>query len=242
MGRQAAVRSRSALHKLLPEQWFLETRVRVQARDWRLQANSEFIDRMKKRSMLHQETLALLDFFARRARRGILEIGAYIGGGTAVIAEALKASGGRATFVTVEAGGVHEHPELPSADILADLRKTLASNKVAEYANIVEGHSGSPSTVTAVHDLFVGRGIDMLVIDADGESSRDFFLYRDLLVDKAIIVFDDYSCLESGNPKNSMMQSWIDEAVAAGTLQPLGVFQWGTWFGIYRTGSDRFAK
>src|SRR5688572_12768439 len=93
IGRQAAARSRNALQKLLPAPWFLQTRVRVQARDWQLQANSEFIDRMKQRSMLHQETLALLDFFARRARRGILEIGAYVGGGTAVIAQALKASG-----------------------------------------------------------------------------------------------------------------------------------------------------
>jgi hypothetical protein len=45
---------------------------------------------MKQRSMLHQETLMLLDHFARGARHGVLEIGAYVGGGTAVMAKALE--------------------------------------------------------------------------------------------------------------------------------------------------------
>jgi hypothetical protein len=42
------------------------------ARSWQERPNAAFIDRMKQRSMLNQETLALLDHFARQARHGLL--------------------------------------------------------------------------------------------------------------------------------------------------------------------------
>ena len=222
---------------MLPARWFLRTRSRVRARDWMLQPNSEFIERMKQRSMLHQETLSLLDFFARRSRCGILEIGAYVGGGTAVIAQALKESGRNIPFATVEVGGSNPNPHVPSSDILADLKRTLATNQLTEQAVVVEGHSTAPSTVAVIHEIFAKCGIDMLVIDADGENGRDFLLYRHLLADNAVIVCDDYFCSEDDNPKKAIVRAWVDDAVASKIFREIGIFQWGTWFGVYRSGT-----
>jgi len=100
---------------------------------------------MKQRSMLHQETLALLDYLARRVRHGILEIGPYTGAATVVMATALAESGRTVPFISVEMGGSHStHPQLPSDDILADLRKMLDEHRVASRVDIVEGMSGQP--------------------------------------------------------------------------------------------------
>jgi predicted O-methyltransferase YrrM len=185
---------------------------------------------MKQRSMLHQETLMLLDHFARGARHGVLEIGAYVGGGTAVMAKALEEARSTVPFVSIEAGGKHDHPHLPSADILTDLRKTLAGAGVLHRVQIVEGWSNTPETVKAVATALDGRGIDMLVIDADGAIARDFMLYSPMLTRDAVLVLDDYRTEES-NVKEDATRQWVQDALARGIVREIGVFRWGTWFG-----------
>jgi predicted O-methyltransferase YrrM len=221
-----------ALAEQLPASWLLGSRVRARARTWKLQPNSEFIDRMKQRSMLHQETLCLLDYFARRARRGVLEIGAYIGGGTGVVARALIEAENLIPFATIEVGGSYPtQPHLPSDDILGDLRKTLTDNGLIERATILEGWSNAPATVAAVNSIFT-KGIDLLIVDSDGQIARDFQLYRDLLVPGAIIVCDDYAC-EGANVKELPVRQWVQSVVETKTVREIGIFQWGTWFGVY---------
>jgi predicted O-methyltransferase YrrM len=188
---------------------------------------------MKQRSMLHQETLTLFDYFARRARHGILEIGAYIGGGTAVIAQALKESGSDIPFVTCEPGGSHDnHPHIPSSDILADLKKTLSDHALLGCVKIVEGWSNTSNTVETVNAIFGEQGIDLIIVDVDGGIERDFNLYRPLLRPGAIIVCDDYIC-DGQNAKELPTRKWVHEAVGRRIVHTLGVVKWGTWFGVY---------
>ena len=68
-------------------------------------------------SMLHEETLTLLNYFARIADGAVLELGPYIGGSTVAMAQGLK-DVGSARLVTVERGGSYGHPMLPSDDIV----------------------------------------------------------------------------------------------------------------------------
>lgn len=216
--------------------WLLRMQAHAMAKHWKRRRNAAFIDRLKQRSMLHQETLSLIDHFARRARHGVLEIGAYIGGGTAVAAQALVESGSAAPFVTVEVGGAYPtQPYLPSDDILADLKTTLKDNALSERVTIIEGWSHAAETSARIRTIFTS-GIDLLIVDSDGQIARDFALYRDLLVDGAIIVLDDYA-FTGGNEKEAPVRAWVDEVTASKLVRPLGVFQWGTWFGRYH-GSD----
>src|SRR5262245_27853001 len=69
-------------------------------------------------SMLGQEALVQLERLASLCQGPIVEIGPYIGGSTLAIA-----SGARSKVVTVEIGGSNpDHPTIPSANIVADLR------------------------------------------------------------------------------------------------------------------------
>src|SRR5215510_8933574 len=176
----------------LPLRYVPRRFVAKHAKNWQSHSNADFINRMKQRSMLHQETLTLLDYFARRARHGILEIGSYIGGGTAVIAKALKEVVSKVPFVSVEAGGAYDHPQLPSQDILADLRKTLEDNEVGDRVTIIEGNSHEPQTVASVARSLNGQKIDLLVIDSDGNIESDFALYGPMIAHHAIVTCDDY--------------------------------------------------
>jgi predicted O-methyltransferase YrrM len=202
------------------------------AASWQWRRNAKFIDRMKQRSMLHQETLSLLDHFARRAERGIVEIGAYVGGATAVIAKALQETGSAVPVISIEPGGAHDHPQIPSKDILRDLKATLASEGVSDRVQIIENKSRAPGTLSAVRAALSGRKVDLLVIDADGWVGKDVEHYAPLLCDGAIVVLDDYHC-EGANVKENLVRDWVDGAVAQGLLRELGVFKWGTWFGTY---------
>jgi len=207
-------------------------RISALAASWQWRPNAKFIDRMKQRSMLHQETLSLLDHFARRAEHGIVEIGTYVGGATAVMAKALKETGSTVPMISIEPGGAHNHPQLPSNDFLRDLKATLASEGVSDRVQIIENRSRAPETLGAVRAALSGRKIDMFVIDADGWVGKDVAHYEPLLCDGAIIVLDDYHC-EGVNVKENLVRNWVDGAVAEGLLRELGVFKWGTWFGTY---------
>jgi len=217
----------------LPIRYLPQRFVAKYATSWQDHSNAEFINRMKQRSMLHQETLTLLDYFARRACHGILEIGPYIGGGTAVIAKALKGVASKVPFISVEAGGAYDHPQLPSQDILADLRKTLDDNDVADRVTIIEGNSHDPQTAAEVGRALNGKKIDLLVIDSDGNVESDFALYGPMIADYAIVTCDDYVADSRLTQKPALIRPWLDKAVQSGLISPLGVYQWGTWFGRY---------
>jgi predicted O-methyltransferase YrrM len=181
--------------------------------------------------MLHQETLLLLNFFARRAHGPVLEIGPYTGGSTIAIARGLKDRTGTGLLVTIEAGGAYAHPQLPSADIIADLRKNLTAFGTDRLVRVIQGWSDRRAAIKASRRMLARETIDLFVIDGDGHVGRDFWIYEPLLSDNCVLVFDDY---EGETEKTKPVSNWVKRATARGLVTDLGVYLWGTWVGQYR--------
>jgi predicted O-methyltransferase YrrM len=166
------------------------------AKQYQASPRFEFIDRCKSISMLHHETVLLLNFFARTTRGPILEIGPYLGDSTVAMAAGLKEVGG-GTLVTMEAGGAYDHPQLPSRDILQDLRRNLREFGVEDSVRIVAEWSDRRAGMKVVRELLAPDSVKLLVIDADGAVGRDLWIYEPLLADGCILVFDDYESAAS---------------------------------------------
>jgi predicted O-methyltransferase YrrM len=209
------------------------------ARSWETLGIAPFLDEIKKRSMLHQETLGLLHHFSSRADGAILEIGSFIGGATTVLAHGLVAGNIGGTVVTVERGGSSTHSALPTADKIGDTRKTLQQFGVLDRVTIVEGMSGDESTTRRITEALNGRRIALLVIDADGQLDRDWRLYRGMMSDDAIICCDDYAAVSDQPPqKQAEVERWVDAAITDGLVTDLGLYPWATWFGqVRKTGA-----
>lgn len=191
-----------------------------------------FIRGAKQFSMLHEELLLLLHHLAALSRGGILEIGAYIGGSTVTMAQAL-ALHDRAPLLSIEPGGRRKHDQIPSDDVFGDLQRNLARFGLGSNARLLQGLSSSPAIQTEVRAIYGPGSVTLFVIDADGNVERDIGLYADLLPDGAILVLDDYASTEASD-KSVQVKGWVDEAVAQGQVESLGVWGWGTWIGRYR--------
>lgn len=187
------------------------------------------LDECKTFSMLHQETLFLLNHLARESNGVVLEIGPYIGGSTVAIGEGLKSHANPAHII-LELGGAYAHPEYPSTDILADLKK-----RIADYAlrgtHVIVGWSNAPETVSQVETLLAGRSIGLLFIDADGEVERDWNLYSRFLDKDSVIILDDFLVPPTGIADKMGLREWVAQAIAAGRVEDLGAYLWGTWAG-----------
>lgn len=183
-----------------------------------------------KCSMLHLDVLTLIYYFAATGSGHVLEIGPYLGGSSIAAALGIRGSAQPRTLLTIEPGGQHKHHRLPSRDILRDLKKNLVKQKVADAVTVLAGYSWEEKTIAAVHAQLSRGSVGLLLIDADGDAKRDLDLYRDLLADGCNVVVDDYFSLKSGG-KDLKTRPQIDALVAAGELQTLGVYGWGTWVG-----------
>jgi predicted O-methyltransferase YrrM len=191
----------------------------------------ELIKACKGFSMLHEETLILLNYFSRAANLRVLELGPYIGGGTIAMAQGLKDLGfGR--LVAVERGGAYAHPTLPSDDIVRDLKKNIAKHGVADFVNIVEGWTYDDLVLKQVSDALEGQKVGLFVMDADGCVQQNFDLYRRHLADGCVIVLDDYFQTD-GVRKDLLVRDWVARAVDDGIVKDLGIQKWATWFGVY---------
>ncbi len=184
----------------------------------------------KRYSMLHLDVLTLIYYFAATSHGNILEIGPYLGGSTIAAALGLRASTQRRKLVSIEPGGQLQHSRLPSKDILRDLRKNLAKQRVADLVTLLPGYSWDEQTTAAAYAELPLESVGLLMIDADGNAKRDLDRYRDLLADGCNVVVDDYLSLQSAG-KDLVTRPQIDELVASGELQMLGVYGWGTWLG-----------
>lgn len=190
---------------------------------------AEIVARAREVSMLHPETLAALNLLAARTRGAVLEIGPYIGGSTITIASATR---GRVPFVTLEHGGAHDHPSLPTQDTVADLKANLERAGLSDAVQILVGISREPGMKERVAEALGGRQITLCMIDADGRVGLDFEAYQDLMAEDCVLVFDDYETRDEGNVKQSLVKSWVLEAERAGLVTRLGVLPWSTWFGV----------
>ena len=125
-----------------------------------------------KHSMLHIDVLLLIYYFAKITSGPVLEIGAYLGGGTIAAAWGVRDSGKPRSIISIEPGGACEHPRLPTKNILKDLKKNLAKQGVAEQVTLLEGFSRDKGIVAAVNERFAPGTVDLLIIDADGDIKR----------------------------------------------------------------------
>ena len=184
----------------------------------------------KEHSMLHADVLALIYHFSKICVGDILEIGPYLGGSTIAAALGVRDSGQGKIVVTIEPGGRCDHSRLPTRNILKDLRRNLARSGVADLITLIEGHSWKDETVVAVRQRLQPGRVGLLIIDADGNVKRDLDQYRDLLGGGCWVVIDDYYMpgLES---KDIFTRPQVNDLVAAGQLQPFGLYGWGTWVG-----------
>lgn len=197
---------------------------------------SLLLERMGKRhSMLHRDVLTLLYYLARKTAGDILEIGPYIGGSTIAAAYGVRAAGRPRALVTVENGGQMDHPTLPSCDIVADLKRNLAANGVADLVQVVVGWATNEETVAAVRRYLPGKSVGLLVMDADGAVQPALAAYRDLLIDRCWVVIDDYYApVGLAKEKGIKTKADVEALVAAGELETMGYYGWGTWFGRWR--------
>jgi len=203
--------SRAVWHRFRREAWQLALQVRSQ-------------------SMLHEETLLALALRAQEARGAVLEIGAYTGAATVMLAKGVEASGRASPVVTIEVGGAHDHPDLPSKDIIADLNATLARYGLSRRVTVVQGRAAK--VLKQVEPHLAGEKIGLLFIDADGLPERDFAVYRPLLRDDAVVAIDDYTVFEGeAKLKEDLTRPWVDAMVERGAMRPIGIYPWGTWFG-----------
>lgn len=188
------------------------------------------VNQLSSLSMLSNDVLHLLRFFAERAEGMVLEIGPYIGGSTVAMADALKKQA-KAALVSIEPGGKHDHPHIPSEDIFSDLKANLNRFSLSDQVILINGASWEESVLRRVKAMAADKqGIGMLFIDADGDVERDFNNLYDSLNDGCVLVFDDYS--SSGAPEKEVRTKyWVDEQVKKGQFVEFGVFPWGTWFG-----------
>ena len=211
-----------------PEDSFVLMQTLVQCRQQPISARLR--EMRHKHSLLHEDVLLLIYYFGTSAPGNILEIGPYLGGSTIAAALGTRDSGQRRTIVTIEPGGQHKHPRLPSKNILRDLKKNLTKQGVADLITIVEGHSGQEETVAAVHEHLQPESVGLFIVDADGGVDRDLRLYGDLLVHYSWVVIDDYYSPKEGG-KALGIKPRVDALVATGQLRPLGLYGWGTWIG-----------
>jgi predicted O-methyltransferase YrrM len=183
-------------------------------------------------AMLHRQTLAELYHYASNLRGlAALEIGAFTGAATVVIAEAMRQSDNTAPQIAIEPGGTSVNPTLGTLDIISDLRNRLHRHSVVGRVNIIEAQSGDPRVVPEIERILSGRRIGLLLIDADGRPDRDFQLYNRFLAPGAVIVCDDYITDETGRQKEPEVRAWVRDMTQRGAIAQQYVLAWGTWFG-----------
>lgn len=188
------------------------------------QQKSILIQKLKTISMLHNDTLLLLKLFGKLSKKGILDLGAYVGGGS--IAMALEAS---VPVIAVETGGSFvNQPSVPSKDILNDFIENIVQWDVDRKISLITGKSFEEINIKKIKLKL--PEIDLLLIDSDGDIERDLNCYNDILVNKCIVVIDDYV---SSDQKSKIVRAAVDKLVNKKRLEPFGVFMWGTWFGKY---------
>lgn len=183
------------------------------------------------KSMLHIDSRLALYEWAGKCRGAIVEIGAFVGGGTITLASAMQRAGNTAPLLAIEVGGTSENRIMPTDDIIRDLKSNLARYGVADRVTVIEGWSNG--VVDQVERLLAGHKIGLMVIDADGEVARDFLIYRKLLQPGAMIVIDDYDSAEP-NIKAPIVRAAVKKLVSDGLLRKTKILPWGTWFGTYR--------
>jgi predicted O-methyltransferase YrrM len=192
--------------------------------------HSELMKIRDKYSMLHLDVLILIYYFAKLCSGAILEIGAFVGGATIAAAFGLRDSDERKKLIAIEPGGSVKHKRLGTRNILRDLERNLAKERVANMVTLVKGQSFRPETISAVRQALGSDQVGLLILDADAAKRRDIDCYRDKFAEGCWMVIDDiYGA--NANEKITPSRADVDALVAEGLLEPLGFYGWSTWVG-----------
>jgi len=192
--------------------------------------HSELMKIRDKYSMLHVDVLILVYHFAKLCSGAILEIGAFVGGATIAAALGVRDSGQEKKLITVEPGGSVKHKRLGTRNILRDLERNLARERVANMVTLVKGQSFKPETMSAVRQTLGSDQVGLLILDADAAKRRDVDCYRDKFAEGSWMVIDDIYGADA-NEKITPSRADVDALVAEGLLDPLGFYGWSTWIG-----------
>lgn len=192
--------------------------------------HSQLMKVRDKYSMLHLDVLILIYHFAKLCTGAILEIGAFVGGGTIAAALGVRDSGQEKKLIAVEPGGSVKHKRLGTRNILRDLERNLAREGVANMVTLVKGKSFKPETISAVRQALGSDEVGLLVLDADAAKQRDIECYRDKFGDRCWLVIDDIYGTDA-NEKITPSRADVDALVARGLSRPLGFYGWSTWVG-----------
>jgi len=186
-----------------------------------------------KYSMLHLDVLILIYHFAKICSGAILEIGAFVGGATIAAAFGVRDSGQEKKLIAIEPGGNVKHKRLGTRNIVRDLERNLARERVATLVTLIKGQSFKPETISAVREALGPDEVGLLILDADAAKRRDIDCYRDKFAERAWMVIDDCYGIDA-NEKITPSRADVDALVAAGLLEPLGFYGWSTWVGRWR--------
>jgi predicted O-methyltransferase YrrM len=194
------------------------------------QGDVDWIEELRRISMLSAETLFLLRVCAFASEGAIVEIGPFVGGSTCAMAAVVAPE---RRFVSVECGGASPHPTHGSDDILRDLRTNLASHGFSHRVTLLPGWASD-----VYHEIPKRIGdqrVGLLFIDADGNVAEHLLYLAPLLSDTCLIVLDDLDDPEKG----AGVKLWVDHAIELGGVEQLGVADGGTWFGRVNGDAER---
>ena len=191
-------------------------------------------------SMLHLDVLILIYHFAKICSGAILEIGAFIGGATIAAAFGVRDSGQNKKLITIEPGGSVKHKRLGTRNILRDLERNLAKERVTNMVTLLKGQSFKPETIWAVRQALGSDQVGLLILDADAAKRRDIDCYRDKFSEGVWMVIDDIYGADA-NEKITPSRADVDALGAEGLLEPLGFYGWSTWVGRWCGGAHHQA-
>jgi phosphinothricin acetyltransferase len=195
--------------------------------------HSKLLKIRDKYSMLHLDVLILIYHFAKICSGHILEIGAFVGGATIAAAFGVRDSGEKKKLIAIEPGGSVKHKRLGTRNILRDLQRNLARERVSEVVTLIKGRSFDAATIHTVQQALGSAEIGLLILDADAAKRRDIECYSDKLAKNCWLIIDDYYGADS-NEKITPSRTDVDALVEAGWLEPLGFYGWSTWTGRWR--------
>jgi predicted O-methyltransferase YrrM len=204
---------------------------RMTFEEMRFESDLDFRRTENRQSMLHHSVLVMMEHIACTTSAAILEIGAYVGGGTMAFCRGLRESGRSVPFWSVEPGGAYpSHPHLPSSDILSDLRRNLQARSLDRFVTLVNASTNDADAISMLQQSIAPTGLSVLSIDADGQVQRDFDHFLHLCKPGCAVFVDDYSS-EHAVEKVGTTREAVDRMVAAGVLESHGVHGFGTWIG-----------
>jgi L-amino acid N-acyltransferase YncA len=195
--------------------------------------HSKLLKIRDKYSMLHLDALLLIYHFAKICSGNILEIGAFVGGATIAAALGVRESGQEKKLIAIEPGGSLKHKRLGTRNILRDLERNLAKQRVSEMVTLIKGRSFDPPIISAVNETLGADKVGLLILDADAAKRRDIERYGERFADGCWMVIDDYYGADT-NAKITPSRADVDALAAAGVLEPLGFYGWSTWVGRWR--------